>query len=544
MKESFLDKHQMKIFWLTWGLIIACCIFIFFSNTVHAATGTTVLPYQANNNFNSISQEELDAVLSKIRETYPNADFSRIIVFKYGEGAWWEWSQYATIPFYTVYSFPEDFTAHTTWNGPGGTSSNFSNFELFNSNYNISLQMTGVTSYSYAHRNIGDYVDSWVLNEGNYKSFFGDATITTIQSPIEFSFNANYPVYTNFELRVQDPRLDYGIMVSPSGNGSPVVNGHATPPDFEGTGHSIPGSPNTKPTHPIIRPYTPSVYNPPSVDLTNVETLLKSIYDIIKYNHEYLTGELESLYSWLIGTIRDEVGYIVDTLQYLVQIIINNIQTGFQNLYDNFVSLFEPLLNGIMEFIGKIHDKLEEILTAITDYFSSLQERIEYAQEPLDTEEVISYYEETTVYEYGETIKSFTDGLKDTFTNVVPPQRLVFSVDFSNGPWPFNTAGRCEFNFDFYEGIRHTIVPWIIAFMYVGVILSLIQQIPNIIHGVAGFGWSTQQAHVEHMSGAEFFGHNWTHSFDASGYIGQGLGGGAPSTYREVNGWYGNWREV
>lgn len=342
-----------KLLIIEWSIIIVFCIFIGFSIRGKCATSSTVLPYLPNNNFNSITQNELDTVLNKILETYPDADLTNIIVFKYGEGAWWTWSEYVTIPYYAVYSFSTD-TCLSNWNGPNLGTSYFSNFELFNSQYSIAVNLNNVTQYTYCHREIGDYIDKTNLNSQNYKTFFGDNTITHVESPINFDFNANYPVYTSFTLSTQDPRLDSGKIIAPSG-GNTTINGEATAPNISGD--------NIGNDKPDIDDYLPNIPSMPSLDNSSLEKIAESIYNILQWGFNAIKGTLQGLFK-----------YLADTFTYSIQKVIDNIKNGIQNFYDNMKSLFEPLLNGLAEIAQGIKETIENIGLLLEAFFAPFDE--------------------------------------------------------------------------------------------------------------------------------------------------------------------------
>lgn len=354
-KKTLINRiFSTKLLIIEWSFIVLFCIFIGFSVRAQAATSSTVLPYLPNNNFNSITQEELDNVLNKILETYPEADFSKIIVFKYGEGAWWTWADYETIPYYQVYCFPDDYVSNSEWYGPDLTNSNFSNFELFNSQYHISVNLNGVVGYTYCHRQIGDFIDKQNFGDGNFKAFFGDNTLTHIESPITFDFNINYPVYTSFTLNTQDPRLDSGAIVAPSG-GNTSINGEATPPDLEGD--------NIGNDKPDIDNYVPTQPTAPTFDNSSLESMVESLYNWLVWEYNAITS-----------TIKGLIKYLGDTITYSLQKVIDNIKNAIKNFYDNMKSLFEPLLNGLAEIGQSIKETIENIGLLLEAFFAPFDE--------------------------------------------------------------------------------------------------------------------------------------------------------------------------
>ena len=292
------------------------------------------------------------------------------------------------------------------------------------------------------------------------------------------SFLPRYPFYYNGE-----PILSANgkVVLIANGNSS-LVTGSATAPtfgagagtggsDFLGSGADFGASLSQaiKPSPPTLTSYTWNTYNAPPVDTSTLESLIQSLIDIVKYNATYITEGITGLISNLLSNIQSLFNYIGGLLEYLGRTIITNIQNGIQNLYDNIQSLFEPLLNSITEMI------------------TGIKEKFDYYFEPLDKEECLDYFEDnSTAYSLYADSSSFISEFTTSLSNVSAPQRLVFSVDFSSGPWPFSEMGTVTFNFDWYENLRHTIVPIILTMLYVGAIYNLICQIPNLIHGTSG----------------------------------------------------------
>ena len=209
------------------------------------------------------------------------------------------------------------------------------------------------------------------------------------------------------------------------------------------TGHALPSSPTE---------------NPNNNDFQNRLQMFQYLGDIITQNFGNLGYNLAKWFNGLQQKLTDGFNSVSQ-----------NIWNGFKTLMDNIKDYFGPKLDKIIEVLESIRDKAG------------------YLSEDFDAEEVADYYEETcSLFELSSTMSAFHTQLSSTFTNVTRPQRLEFTIDFSHAPWPFSTIGLFKFNFDWYENLRNTIVPWILTFLYFGAVFSLGCQIPNIIHGVSG----------------------------------------------------------
>lgn len=227
----------------------------------------------------------------------------------------------------------------------------------------------------------------------------------------------------------------------------PVIStGHATPPDFTDNDLSVDDSILNPPTW-----QTPS--NPPTFDSSNIP---QSIYNIIQWGIADPNGP----FNIIKNNMQNAVGWLVNVISGYGQAIINNIQYSIENLYDNFVSLFEPLFDSI----------------------SGISDKLDYFFEPLDVDDVISGIEDTTLYSVISVGSDFKNTFQDYFNSITVPDTLVFHVPYTI----LTKNGVIDIDFSWYPGVRDSIVPWIIGFLYAGFGLAIFRSFPSIIHGVSG----------------------------------------------------------
>lgn len=444
MKDNWLDKHQLKIFWLTWGLIIACCIFIFFSNTAHASTSSHKLPYDYSWNYYAIPEQTLNIALNHA-SSYFDTSQDNVIVFWYeiGNGSWLYQFCVAQVDSIT---YDSGYTYDTT-----------------------DLTLNKITLH-FSHSVIGFTDGNSLVDPCNQAyapqsyTFFGSNAVFVQPTGSVTETYTHMPLYGTVE-------LDGKLIIGTPENGPDIITGHATEPinDPDNLIGSIDGHPVPKPDAPTIQTYVPPAPQFPQIDTSTLESLLESLIDVVVYGFGYIKDILSGFFSNLLSNLQEIAEFISQSIYYAINKVIQSIQDLATDFYNNMVSLFEPLLNGITEMISGIKD------------------RIDYFFEDFDSSGAIDYYENNCSFYTLSTMSfGFISDLHTGLSGVQAPQRLVFHIDFTNAPFPFNTVGTLDINFDWYEGLRHTIVPWILVFLYFGVLYSFVMQIPNIIHGTSG----------------------------------------------------------
>ena len=167
-----------------------------------------------------------------------------------------------------------------------------------------------------------------------------------------------YPFYYNGEPLVYEA-LDIEVLVSDVYVPTPIPTGHATQPNNDPNNliNGSNGNPIARPTPPTITSYSPTVWNPPSIDTSTIETLLESIWECLEYGFNYLKDNLSGWFNNLLSNLDSWFGYVVDSIYYACNKIVKSIQDFATDLYNNFVSLFEPIY---------------DFLSSVSSFFSSL----------------------------------------------------------------------------------------------------------------------------------------------------------------------------
>ena len=329
---------------------------------VHAESYDNTLPYYFNSvdDFNSwLNQSIIDSIDSYGLPVYdPN---------------------YVLIPVdYEPYGYEGNYIIYRGWFYLTPISSfvdSSNNSDWYN--HSLSYNLSNETSYYFGvHYDIFGGFTPIVFNVSTASSPLGTLfgysprTITRMDNS-EVTFTAYAPAYFNND--ISDISGNIVLYFDGSSSDPTYVTGHAVPPDpttsFLGNnadfGASI--SSSTFPNVPTISHYNPNTYNPPSVDNTNLESLVESLIDIIQYNLTYIVNSIQGFVTSIITTIQEYGKYVGSIIAYVGKVIITNIQYAIQNLYENLVSLFQPILNFISEVLTGIKTIVDEIISLGTD---------------------------------------------------------------------------------------------------------------------------------------------------------------------------------
>ena len=231
-----------------------------------------------------------------------------------------------------------------------------------NSSYNTNVTTSNYSSWNYLNSSIEfNFINYYLFVFSNYRNQYNDCYFASNTFYISFFGNTNkYPDYISeyfYVIHDDLPVSNQPILVNSSGSG--VSIGHATEP-FNDPNNFINGSGNNpiaRPTRPTPNPFTPSVWNPPSIDTSTIETLLESIWECLEYGFSYLKDNLSGWFSNLLSNLDSWFGYLVDSVFYAVNKIVQSIQDLATDLYNNFVSLFEPFydfLSSIVTFFNSL----------------------------------------------------------------------------------------------------------------------------------------------------------------------------------------------
>ena len=195
------------------------------------------------------------------------------------------------------------------------------------------------------------------------------------------------------------------------GNPTPPVipTGHATPPEeFDSPiytqGHA---QPESVPTAPTINNYSWTTHNNPPIDTTNLETLTKSLIDIVVYNFNYLFTNLAGLFNNLISNIVALISYIGEVIEYYGNLIISNLQNLITTFYNNMVSLGESI---------------SETLTAIHDLITN----------PLDTALLSTQLNNSSFVGAIRTTESQITSFFGIFSDISQPDNIIFEIDLTD----------------------------------------------------------------------------------------------------------------
>ena len=187
----------------------------------------------------------------------------------------------------------------------------------------------------------------------------------------------------------------------------PVIpNGHATPPEeldspIYTQGHA---QPESVPTAPQINNYSWTTHTNPTIDTTNLETLTKSLIDIVVYNFNYLFTNLAGLFNNLISNIVALISYIGQVIEYYGNLIISNLQNLITTFYNNMVSLGESI---------------SQTLTAIHDLLTN----------PLDTALLNTQLNNSSFVGAIRTTESQITSFFGIFSDISQPDNIIFEID-------------------------------------------------------------------------------------------------------------------
>ena len=125
----------------------------------------------------------------------------------------------------------------------------------------------------------GGWVSTWSFNRSNLQYGIGWVLASV----------NDFPDYWVFPEEVTVPNI-LGHSQGPSMDPDDIING--------------PGSNNpiARPNVPTPSTYSPTVFNPPSIDLTNIESLLQSIWEILNYGFDYIKDNLSGWFNNLLET--------------------------------------------------------------------------------------------------------------------------------------------------------------------------------------------------------------------------------------------------
>ena len=423
------DKIKLSVFWIFSFLVI---IFIM-TFSVHAESSPYSLPYiVSNENITNYSDFNTILTLSK------GLDLNNLPEGSFGYPSFEGGRRYFTVFIPTSDDYSYEFTLSNS-------------YDSFDYSLN-SCQLHLISSY----RKL-----SWHIENGIGPYFYGSDGIV---SNVYITFFANssdgygstlQPKYsmTNYVYEGNQYQVVFGF-----GNPTPPYTGHATAPEeFESpvypTGHA---KPNQVPSAPTINNYTWTTHNNPSIDTTNLESLVESLIDIVIYNFSYLFTNLAGLFNNLISNISSLIAYIGQLIEYYGNLIISNIQNAINTFYNNMVSLFDPVLDGIT-----------------------------YLVEPLDQDVIYNNISTTSLVTNINTIQTSLTSFQAAFTGVSEPSSYTIPIHLEN--LPSNWFGNQTTQYIDLGVINGTVKDGLRLFVWAMVTYSLVvtifDSIANYING-------------------------------------------------------------
>lgn len=182
----------------------------------------------------------------------------------------------------------------------------------------------------------------------------------------------------------------------------------------------------------------------PQFDGTSLETMVTSLYNIIKW-------ELTTL---LPGTTQ----FIIDSLNWALQKVINNIR----NVIEDAVETISGFLSDIKDWVDDIKDGIEELVDFITNPWDSSEFQTQLANSSF----------------YGAVNTTFTNirSFGTSFTQANEPTDLSLTINLTAIGW-----GTSEIDFNWLKSFRHIIRLIIGCVLVYWLIITVITSLNNII---------------------------------------------------------------
>lgn len=353
----------------------------------------------------------------------------------------------------------------------------------------------GSVEFKWDGRVRGPYVASGVINLlGNVN------TIDITQG----SYTPRYPFYMSGS-DVLTPNGDIIIFTNsvPSAPDT-FQTGHAVEPNFDSDSIIDSGlNPNHVPNRPTITIYNFTTYNPPSVDTSSLENLVKSVYDVIVYNGSYVVSNIVGAIGNLISNFNNIVGYLGELVSYLFGRVINTIKQSLNNLFENFRYLFEPVLNSFANMINIFNTLynlgLKDGVFDIPTLFGAL-----FVPNQSDLALLVDTFVE---FDY---LQTASVSIKSLLLNIfsVLNDDAVYSIHVQGFNFHGVSVPDLEISFDWYLPYKATGDIFISAFLIVGYLYWLWTRLSGIFHGAVpdsqGASSITLTDHSSEFSGFPF----------------------------------------
>lgn len=322
--------------------------------------------------------------------------------------------------------------------------------EINNNGYQFSFYKAGtviglnVGYFMYDNQNHQYYI---VRGYGDALSYLANS-VSSLYSTSQ-DYVSNYRVMTNNDDNATTV-LKYGWELPPDFMHD---TSHATPPDtFESpvytTGHTPPT--NVPPTY-TINNYSWTTYTPPTIDTSNAETLLESIYNAIVYNGQYLKDNIHGELTNLVDNIGGFVEYIGDTIQYYGNLIISNIQNGITTFYNNINSAIVGIGNAVV-----------------------------YITQPLDMDNLTNAVNSTHIWGDVDTCTTYANDAFGIYGTVAEPNTFKIPLDLRSISL-LNITQVYYIDLSWLDGAKSAIRAFMWCVVTFGLLYSIIVDIPNMI---------------------------------------------------------------
>lgn len=475
----------LKDLYSTIVLVVCTFFFIFlllaFSNCVHASGDvpiTRTYPYELedNDSFNDWWNSLSSSILSDqdVSNVISNSDYVLVPYdFDY-YGYWDDWSYWRIYLFaIPIDSFDNPVNSDYTSNSLDFDTVSGSSIYSFTVWYDErGNHPTSISDFS-SGANVSNFDFFGTINSTSFDSYYGVR---------------GYPVYwsKNFYSINNGLILKYQEVV-------PDITGHATQPNND-PNNFINGSNNqpiAHPTKPTPNIFNPITWNPPSIDTSTIETLLKSIWECLEYGFSYLKDNLFGWFNNLLSNLDSWFGYVVDSVYYAANKIVQSIQDLATDLYNNFVSLFEPIYN-YLSGVSTLFNTLVSIGTdengfSITTLISGL-----FVPSASDLDAFVSDSDTFDLIGMSEDILT---NVRSIFTTLQGLHAIKI-IHIPNVYFHGLNIGGYDIDFGWYDNFKALGDGIISAFLIFNYIFFLFFRLPSYIRGQGGdFNRDIQLAH-------------------------------------------------
>lgn len=334
-----------------------------------------------------------------------------------------------------------------------------SNYAYFNGVYNLTdISITGALNSGFSRANYqGSMVDGFIWSNGSivqYTYQAGSPNYCQLSNYTEF--DVNNPNFVWLMRNVYIP--GYPLYISPNVNKSVYEDSFFVKSGSGGIGLTGGASGS------ITSPGGDSS----SLDLE---------FDLILDDSAFL----DKLQEILDSNLSQE-----DKLDSIIQLLSSS-----NGKYDSIIGYLQSNNNALsvlsqkLDLIyGKLVDSQDGNKSWLEKIYLKLVQIYDYITEPYNSQEI---EEKLSSLQIGQDMQSFRNSISQVSgvfdAPVATSSELRFEIPFT---LPYiNYSDSVVIDFSFYESIRNIIMPFIVAFLCFGFVLSLVRSIPGIFHGNA-----------------------------------------------------------